>query len=240
MHIETATMMKSQLRAQNFYLKPSVRKKKTHTLFSRMLRELPSYEDEDKFSVDDLRRFCAQRKLECGPKVRRSAVIKILEAADEAATFPQFLELPPELRNRVYSMHFDTFPVLEHPTTPPIARASRQLRQENLLLFYQSCNLYFQACHVSFLANCDVAGPELEHLILTREASSTLKTFHRLPAEYLGNIRKLCIVGAVAPSGDWNPERRGYTEWHVELAARANRVKMSVGKPLCAPNELPN
>ncbi|KAI5359876.1 hypothetical protein Slin15195_G117360 [Septoria linicola] len=54
-------------------------------------------------------------------------------------TFHRFLDLPPELRNRIYETYFAEFKTpLYAPSQPPITKVSRQLRAETLAMFYGS------------------------------------------------------------------------------------------------------
>lgn len=140
------------------------------------------------------------------------AIVRILEAADEAATFPRFFDLPPELRNRIYSMHFDSFPVLSRPTTPPIARASRQLRQETTLLFYQSCNIYLSIGRAT--PNYKPKPP---------------RTLTHLSEEYLGYIRHIEVSGPIVPM---RRRRWGWAHvaWQVDLGATERGALMSGGR----------
>ncbi|TKA25879.1 hypothetical protein B0A50_05634 [Salinomyces thailandicus] len=59
-------------------------------------------------------------------------------AEDKSARFPRFLDLPPELRNRIY--HFALAPdpstALVRPAPPALSATSRQVRQETLPIFY--------------------------------------------------------------------------------------------------------
>lgn len=67
---------------------------------------------------------------------RQIAILR-LRQADENQQFTRFLDLPAELRNRIYyfyDAHFDE--CLICPTKPPLARTCRQLNQELLPLFY--------------------------------------------------------------------------------------------------------
>jgi len=54
------------------------------------------------------------------------------------ASFPQFLELPEEIRELIYIQYLAD---LKQPVEPPITRASQLLRKETLPLFYKVCPL---------------------------------------------------------------------------------------------------
>jgi hypothetical protein len=71
----------------------------------------------------------------------RQKIVDVLEHADDNATFERFIDLPPELRVRTYTIYFESFgvdarAVLSVP--PPPCETSRLLRKESLLLFYQT------------------------------------------------------------------------------------------------------
>lgn len=76
----------------------------------------------------------------------RVRLIKFLEEQDDAKyTFKRFLDIPPELRNRVYEFYIADFPSsLKLPTKPPLSRTCRLLRQEVLPVFY--ANFEFEIC----------------------------------------------------------------------------------------------
>jgi hypothetical protein len=65
-------------------------------------------------------------------------LVKLLLSADEAISFPKFMELPPELRLLVAQFYLDDLhkdgPLLA-PVQPPLTRTSRYLRKEVLPLF---------------------------------------------------------------------------------------------------------
>ena len=63
--------------------------------------------------------------------------MEALEQADKTLAFHRFVELPPELRVRVYEYYVAAFPArISNPTQPPVTRANRLLREECLPIFY--------------------------------------------------------------------------------------------------------
>lgn len=59
---------------------------------------------------------------------------------DEHNTFHRFLDLPPELRQRIYTECFNTYDEDDNPKCqPPISYTSRTVRREALPLFYGCC-----------------------------------------------------------------------------------------------------
>lgn len=72
-----------------------------------------------------------------GTSDSRSQAISDLEERDDNEVFTRFLDLPPELRNRVYEYYNAPFSKgLVVPTQPPLARTCRIIRAEVLPVFY--------------------------------------------------------------------------------------------------------
>jgi hypothetical protein len=83
----------------------------------------------------------------------RDQLAKALDNADEdkqralkaSSKFHRFSELPSELRNRIYAYHFKSLgKVPPRFITPPLCRASRQLRVESTGLFFENCTFVVQ------------------------------------------------------------------------------------------------
>ena len=65
--------------------------------------------------------------------------IETLTKADKDLIFGRFLDLPAELRNRIYRYYSHAFgETLTTPAQPPLARTCRQIRNESLPVFYRS------------------------------------------------------------------------------------------------------
>jgi hypothetical protein len=71
-------------------------------------------------------------------KLSKTDLITQLESADEGEEFHRFFELPPELRNRVYTKCFEWLGLIP-PTfkQPPLLLVSRTTRREALPLLYR-------------------------------------------------------------------------------------------------------
>lgn len=94
-------------------------------------------------SNDELRRLVQARKIGLWPfglKLSRRELVDVLQSEDQEPKFHRFLELPPELRNRIYEYHFASFhqPICA-PSQPPITTVSSLLRKETFQLFYHGC-----------------------------------------------------------------------------------------------------
>ncbi|KAK4549763.1 hypothetical protein LTR36_005064 [Oleoguttula mirabilis] len=123
------------------------------------------------------------------PKAPRasSTIAARLVKVDNDRTFDRFLDLPAELRNRVYYYYYiSAFPQkLTLPTAPPLARASKQLETEVLPVFYGT-----RTIHVTF---------ERHAITMTKYAAefkATDKTalfLRQLSRESVSEIRSLWV-----------------------------------------------
>jgi hypothetical protein len=78
-------------------------------LYSHYQRGLLSYEG---LRASELETFISQRALP--PRIDKRPTVsnlkRLLELADDDATFDRFLDLPPELRQQIYDHYFDSLP----------------------------------------------------------------------------------------------------------------------------------
>lgn len=90
----------------------------------------------DSCSLVELTNFARDRGVDLRGATAKKAIIVALNRADNAQTFDGFMQLPPELRNRIYDyylLHFAPHQTL--PTMPPLARTCKQLKLEVYPLF---------------------------------------------------------------------------------------------------------
>lgn len=104
-------------------------------------------------TTDELQKFVTARGLEVESS-RRARATKLrtaLENADAQRPFHKFMDLAPELRNRVYAFYMSEFNnnVLLAPTQPPLTQASSLIRQEALPVFYKTCKFTLALKHAS-------------------------------------------------------------------------------------------
>ncbi|CAK3867555.1 Hypothetical predicted protein [Lecanosticta acicola] len=107
-------------------------------------------------SNTQLRKFIHDRKIDASGVIggkfigNHRELVSLLERADEHPQFHKFMDLPAELRNRVYEYHFSDMRTAYAPAQPPISRASRVLRQESLSMFYSICifNISFNVSRI--------------------------------------------------------------------------------------------
>lgn len=132
------------LNARGYKCRQSANRKVAIDAAGRYQRGLMSYED---LSMAELQSFCAARGISSKASTA-SRLARVLEKADDAATFPRFLELAPEIRNSIYELHFrDLNEITAACHQPPLTLASSQLRAEALPLFYQCANFLWECTH---------------------------------------------------------------------------------------------
>jgi hypothetical protein len=141
-------------------------------------------------SMAELEKFVADRKIVITPglshKSRKRLLVDALMAADDQLEFHRFLDLPPELRNRVYELSMIHYPTkFRGPSHPPLPRTCKLLRQEVLPIFY--ARSIFELEFIRF----DVYG-ENEFEPWTEDDSTEL-FFGLTPPAYVGCIRQFII-----------------------------------------------
>jgi hypothetical protein len=143
----------------------------------------------------ELRSFCIGRRLIKPDYPFHSwyHFARMLSVADAHETFEKLLELPRELRCRIYELYFRSFDVLDQPVQPPISQVSRLLRTETLPVFYEVCHFWMDTTEMSICPR-------------------SKDFFRNIPIEHLGWIRKLVLVGNVYHEG-----RGVRVEWQIEL-----------------------
>lgn len=107
------------------------------------------YEDLN-ISKQELARFIKDRQLDrdrswLAKSPSRRQLIKRLQEADLVKDFPKFVDLAPELRERIYELHVSSLPdrVAFPFKLPPIARSSQLLRREALPVIFQNLGVFF-------------------------------------------------------------------------------------------------
>lgn len=168
-------------------------------LYSRAQRGLPFYDD---MSYHELHRFCQSRRIKLpldDERHDRNRLQSILEQADEDATFDRFLDLPPELRVRIYEMHKASLDFGDFSVAPPITSVSKLVRVEALSVFF----------HERLFLIHGVSRGRLGLQLVTD------LFFGSAPMAILGAVRKLHILSPIGPAGT-----TGYAEFRVDLTAR--------------------
>jgi hypothetical protein len=135
------------LKKHHFYFKKSDNIAKLAARAERCARGRPSYDGR---YVKELKVLVRERSLGrvLKSQANHAELVRGLEAADDAddaahalkalRQLPKFLQLPPELRNRVYVLYFKSLgQVPPRFVLPPLCRASRQLRIEATAMFFE-------------------------------------------------------------------------------------------------------
>lgn len=211
-----------------FHFKSSANRTRLIELVARSERRLLSYEA---CSANELKSFCLQRRLQIGEEKGNVRLVQLLEAADDQRTFEGFLDLPPELRNQIYSMHFEDFEDLERPTPPPVTLANRQLRRESLILFYKTCRFSILSQYEYDRQDREVWNPN------TWELGAAAAVFARAPKECLDNLHHLVVTLKISePIFRWGaryvryPDPPWYMQWSVDLGSeKDDKVKVEKG-----------
>ena len=127
--------VKRKLETRRFYCPSSTERSRLIELFDRANRGFMSY---DGCSVTELRSFANDRQLDLDISgTTKEELVQLLDQADEEATFDHFLDLPAELRARIYTFHIIGFDAMHSPTPPPITEVCQLVRKETLSLFYR-------------------------------------------------------------------------------------------------------
>ena len=175
------------------------------SLLQSLARSLPGYE---KCKTAELRLFARQRRLTNIniATATRQDLAKALRLADQAPTFHRFLDLPSELRTSIYTFYCADFAdePLTLPTYPPLARTNRQLLEEVLTVFYNSCTFavnlttdvsdYMQPQPSGFATVTPrPRGPGTIPHVLRMQRETTL-FFKSLSPEHLADIQSLEVT----------------------------------------------
>ncbi|KAK4626094.1 hypothetical protein CLAFUW4_04088 [Fulvia fulva] len=148
--------LQSYLHTAGYHFEHNASHARLQSLCARAARGLMSYEG---LTAPQLQRLCTRRKVSVPVKLtgRKLALRALLVAADERPRqFTKFTQLPTEIRVMIYSHHTkwlqtrlgscDSQPArvadwsFVAPPPPPLARVSRQLRDEFLPEFYTAVN----------------------------------------------------------------------------------------------------
>ena len=131
----------------NFHLLQNTKMARLRELYLRCERGKPSYEG---IPLSELKRYAAQRDLTPNPPATIASMKAQLEQADDKNnSFHRFLDLPPELRESIYTQYLIPWNDADGDDNPkcqpPITYASRTVRREALPLFYE-CFFFLPTC----------------------------------------------------------------------------------------------
>jgi hypothetical protein len=205
--------VKNIFKKKNFYFPSAAKANKISSLYSRYQLGRPSYAGYD---LGDLVGFCQGRGLQQpmqhrSKKELKADLVTVLEKADINMTFNRFTDLPAEIRVRIYSIHFDSFPVLKAPVQPPISQVSHLIRKESLPVFYQECVFFMDVEKLGVSKRNKYNFPRTP---ITKKQKKEF--FHNIPEEHLGMIR-LVGIRAYAQLDVIPLEHKVYGFWRLDL-----------------------
>lgn len=110
-----------------------------------------------------------------------TTVIKALWRADKRRSFPRFLDLPPELRIRVYEYHFASMPPKLRPCSqPPITKTSKLARGETLPMFYGTFDFELLIDHHETSRLSYLRPPNEVELFLAKTTAQNFRNVRKL------------------------------------------------------------
>ncbi|KAK5740562.1 hypothetical protein LTR17_004599 [Elasticomyces elasticus] len=150
------------------------------------------------FTNDELRELILAKNIDASRYITkhnrgtREDLILLIDRANLHPSFHRFLEMPPELRNRVYGYYYADFrDRIYAPSQPPLSRICRQLRKECLPMFYATCDFEFRLKR--FSATHRYYSPSRQPMRLTI-GDRMMHFLHSTQPEHLAAIRNLRIA----------------------------------------------
>ncbi|KAK4958077.1 hypothetical protein LTR10_004502 [Elasticomyces elasticus] len=193
-----------------------------------------------KLTNDELRGLITARRIDASGYMTRhnrgtrEELLRSLDYEDMHPLFLRFLNLPPELRNRVYGYYYAEFrqPIYA-PSQPPLSRVCRQLREESLPMFYSTCEFDFRLQR--FQRGYDGRTPPTGPCRVTI-CDRMLLFLHSTLARYLACIRTIWIglddvqIRSDSRGNGWRLYRiqiRNNGECVVRAGAKVNAVVLT-------------
>ena len=187
---------------------------------SRRQRGLLIYDD---CSQEELRQFCGERGIRLlRSSNNRAGMIASLELADDqGTTFDRFLDLPAELRLRIYQSYkaslgskFGPFSV-----APPITSVSKMTRQEAASVFFRERMFMCSWARPNFVELQDPEqSPRLD------EVAGLF--FEKAPLVFLDQVRRLQVWTLLPAPPGAKFAGNGYTEWLIDLRAKSREKRV--------------
>ncbi|KAK1048822.1 hypothetical protein LTR74_017456 [Friedmanniomyces endolithicus] len=187
---DTAKVMRDKLKDRNYHVSSNMRK----DLLSECLRRSNlGILSHHKLTIPELRERIKARKIDTTgffPKLTTSSRQELLSALDQAdlnPKFEHFLQLPPELRNKIYADYYAGFKMpLCAPSQPPLSHTCRQLRQESLPMFYATCKFEIRLRRTRI-------GPafRMKRFMISDE---NVLFLHNTEPKYVATVRRLLVI----------------------------------------------
>ncbi|GIZ37463.1 hypothetical protein CKM354_000090800 [Cercospora kikuchii] len=223
--------MKFYLRSKNVTPRNSDNRVSLEHAFLRAQNGRPDYRFYDSAELETI---CQARGLP--HEESRSTNAKTLNQADKRQTFDQFMELPPELRLKVYKYHFadicertserepipgscrgDEIGGMLLPE-PPLTKACRMIRAESLPTWYDDTTF-----NVAIGLQWDIPDPATGvQLVPHFQFNETERFLRTASREAMQRIRRLHIVGKLDVSG--GGEFRLACDYYIYLQPKGNIV----------------
>ena len=149
-------------------------------------------------------------------------MVVALKNADKHPRFPRFLDLAPELRNRIYEFAIeDLNPTKQSrvsPATPAISRVNRQLRNETLPFFFRNTCITIVIWH-PFAMSSRRETPEIG-------AKARSYFNHAETAGWLGHMRHFrWLLGGEAFNRTINSTQPWHKRFDVEFSSDMQTVR---------------
>jgi hypothetical protein len=190
-YLTTVDKWRRCLEARRCYYKPSASLARLKELADRGARGLQSYEAHGYHMLIALVKDCGMDS-QVRRRAKKQELIRCLVDADDrnvaskaVPTFHRFFELPPELRNRMYTFYFDSLgKIPPRFVVPPLCRASRQLRLETSELFFE---------HSTFIVSMRRVDGGQRHHHLARLHYHSEVARSNIPSVKFGQIKHLYV-----------------------------------------------
>ncbi|GIZ44250.1 hypothetical protein CKM354_000745400 [Cercospora kikuchii] len=192
------TTLLQDLERKGFTFRADVRKAELVEVQQRLDRGLLHYEDK-RITNAQLSSFIQNRQLSKPVASTRKAMISVLLGADEALHFDKFVDLPPELRERIYQFHISSLPErLFCPTQPPITRTCKLFRKEALPIFHRLTTFEFRFYFVNdqYHRGDDISKAVLRPCFQTTQFLNTMRTRDAAPVR-LDSILTYVMEGSM-------------------------------------------
>lgn len=141
--------------------------------------------DYSKCTRTELVKFATDRKLLTASKASKEELVHGLEQADKERRFEKFIDMPPELRVRIYGYYVAGFSKLLYtPAQPPLSLTCSLIRKEILPVFYSSREVVFKLTYTTY------GRKEFQRIKIEKDSKAFLKT---LAQDNCADIRDLAF-----------------------------------------------
>jgi hypothetical protein len=210
---KTARELKNYLAAHGYQCPRGANKAKLFEAIYRCQSGLLSYE---KYSADELRAFCLARKIPSPSKeMKVPRLVHMLEEADKEPAFHRFMDLPPELRNKVCELHFRDYDEISTQRRQPPFTEVPLIRAEALPLFYK---------YVTFTWDLSF---DTDFCIHAHTFTGNSHTLTKMPAANLAQIKNFKLYWTHIDRGAKGTTRR-HVDFFAEMSQCNNVKKMDV------------